>query len=43
VHAAVLGGKRVAVKVRHPGVAEQIEVDFRLMRKVIYLYKTKAV
>jgi predicted unusual protein kinase regulating ubiquinone biosynthesis (AarF/ABC1/UbiB family) len=34
VHSAVLDGKRVAVKVRHPGVAEQIELDFRLMRKV---------
>lgn len=34
VHSAVMGGKRVAVKVRHPGVAEQIEMDFRLMRKV---------
>ena len=34
MHSAVLHGKRVAVKVRHPGVAEQIELDFRLMRKV---------
>lgn len=24
----------VAVKVRHPGVAEQISIDFRLMRAV---------
>lgn len=34
VHSAVLRGRRVAVKVRHPGVAEQIEIDFRLMRMV---------
>jgi len=34
VHAAVMKGRRVAVKVRHPGVAEQIEKDFRVMKKV---------
>ncbi len=34
VHSAVLKGRRVAVKVRHPGVAEQIEMDFRVMKKV---------
>jgi predicted unusual protein kinase regulating ubiquinone biosynthesis (AarF/ABC1/UbiB family) len=38
VHSAVLKGRRVAVKVRHPGVAEQIELDFRLMRKVSFLF-----
>lgn len=32
MHKAMLRGRKVAIKVRHPGVAEQIEVDFRLMK-----------
>ena len=37
VHAAVMKGRRVAVKVRHPGVAAQIDIDFRVMKKVASL------
>lgn len=40
VHAAVMKGTRVAVKVRHPGVAEQIEKDFRIMRRVAEIADT---
>lgn len=40
VHAAVMKGRRVAVKVRHPGVAEQIEKDFRIMKKVAEIADT---
>lgn len=32
IHAGVIRGRKVAVKVRHPNVAEQIELDFRIMR-----------
>jgi aarF domain-containing kinase len=30
IHKAVLAGKLVAVKIRHPNVAELIDMDFRL-------------
>jgi aarF domain-containing kinase len=32
VYRAVLNGQKVAVKVRHPGVEEQISVDFTIMK-----------
>ena len=32
VYRAVLNGERVAVKVRHPGVEEQIQIDFVIMK-----------
>ena len=32
VHFATYQGQRVAVKVRHPNVAEQLSIDFRLMK-----------
>lgn len=34
VYRATVQGRRVAVKVRHPGVEEQIALDFRIMRAV---------
>jgi predicted unusual protein kinase regulating ubiquinone biosynthesis (AarF/ABC1/UbiB family) len=47
VHKAVLQGRVVAIKVRHPGVAEKMAMDFRIMKWlanasvfiVIYIYK----
>ena len=32
VHFATFGGQRVAVKVRHPRVAEELSIDFRIMK-----------
>ena len=34
VYRATVKGRKVAVKVRHPGVEEQISLDFRIMRAV---------
>lgn len=34
IHKAVLAGKLVAVKIRHPNVAELIDMDFRLMTRL---------
>lgn len=34
VYKAVLNGQRVAVKVRHPGVEEQIQIDFVIMKAI---------
>ena len=33
VHFATYQGRRVAVKVRHPGVALQLSIDFRIMKQ----------
>jgi predicted unusual protein kinase regulating ubiquinone biosynthesis (AarF/ABC1/UbiB family)/uncharacterized protein YndB with AHSA1/START domain len=38
VHFATLaGGERVAVKVRRPGIAEQIESDLRVLQRLVWL------
>jgi aarF domain-containing kinase len=37
IHKAVLRGKLVAVKIRHPRVAELIDMDFRLMTRLARL------
>jgi hypothetical protein len=34
VYKGYVKGRKVAVKVRHPGVDEQIALDFRIMRAV---------
>jgi aarF domain-containing kinase len=37
VHFATYQGKRTAVKVRHPGVALQLNIDFRIMKSAAAL------